>query len=301
VIRRTLAPSSSSTSSRPSSSAASACSWAGIDLRAGLPASAGHNAAILDGSLMQAEARIVRTEQEIPQIGRCMKMEGVKEGKTTVFGGRFSSANCVTEAVESLKPGRYEWSPGPGANRKFSGTLARVTLETVGKARVLCGSGAAHGEFTGQRTEAIALVLSGCESTSLHQSCQSASAAAGEIRTSPLSGELGLINDVEPVKPTVGLDLRATPQASKVASFLCAGHEQVVQGSVIGPVTADVMTAAPTLQFKAAAGHQIPESFEGLAPDTLTTTTSAGSEQSALIGGVKIGAEERIEVKARAF
>jgi hypothetical protein len=84
-------------------------------------------------------------------------------------------------------------------------------------------------------------------------------------------------------------------------SFRCGAGEQVVNGSMIGTLAADKMSAAPILQFRLAAGHQIPEAFEGQAPGTLATTTSAGTEQSALSGKLRISAEEPSEIKARAF
>ena len=268
-----------------------------VDLRAGLPAAAGHNTAILSGSLAQAEARLVKAEQAIPQFGRCTKVEGVKEGKTTVFGGRFGEASCATETVESGKLGRYEWTPGPGPKQKFTSTVGKVTLETVGGVKVTCVSGSGQGEITSLKGESIALVLSGCEERAAHQTCQSASAAVGEIRTSALSGELGFIADTEPLTPVAGLDLKPAPPASSLARFQCGGGERVVTGSVIVPVASGKMSAAPALAFKATGGKQIPEGFEGLPTDTL----SIGSEQLGLTGTVKLAAEERFEVKARAF
>jgi len=267
-----------------------------VDLRAGLPAAAGHNTAILDGSLAQADAGLVKTELEIPQFGRCVKVAGAKEGRD-IFG----ESSCVTESAESGKPGHFEWTPGPGPSPKFTSTVGKVTLETVGGAKVTCIAGSGSGEITSAKTVSIGLVLSGCEDKAVHQKCQSTSAAAGEVKTSALSGELGFVADTEPLAPAVGLDLRATPPASSLARFQCGGGEQVVSGSVIAPVAIDKMTAAPALPFKAAAGKQAPEGFEGLPTDTLGLTTGSGTEQLGLSGTVKLAAEERVEVKARAF
>jgi hypothetical protein len=276
-----------------------------VDLKAGLPAAAGTNTAIMNGMLEQTEARTVKAEQEIPEFGRCTKVEGVTEGKITVYGGKYSSSNCVTEAVESLKPGKFEWAVGPGPSRKFAGTGEITTLETVGKTKVTCSSSSSQGEYTGAKTEKVSFTLSGCASAALQSSCQSSSASGGEIRTTPLVGELGFIKDNEPLTPAVGIDFKPESGAY-VTKFQCGGLEETVAGSVIGSVTPiDKMTALSTLKFKAAKGLQVPQQFEELPKDTLTTTLVSGSgtsvEQSGLTGKTVSTLEELIEIKARAF
>ncbi|MCW2969865.1 MAG: hypothetical protein JWO23_992 [Solirubrobacterales bacterium] len=278
-----------------------------VDLKAGLPSAAGKNTAIMNGSFLQADARIVKTETEIPEWGHCVKVVGVKEGKTTTYSGKFSSANCVTEAVESFAPGKYEWVVGPGPHPKFAGTGEITSFETVGKTKVLCSSSASNGEYTGPKTEKVSFTFSGCESTSLHTACQSNSAAAGEIRSSPLVGELGYINDVAPLKPIVGLDFKPE-SGSEVTKFDCGGLSESIAGSVIGSITpleAQPLTAKSTLKFKAAKGIQAPEQFEELPTDVLSTTLTSGAgtsvEQSGLTGKSAIVGEEPLEIKARAF
>jgi hypothetical protein len=275
-----------------------------VDLKAGLPAAAGTNTAIMNGMLEQAEARIVKTEQEIPLLGRCAKVEGVKEGKTVTYGGKYSSSNCVTEAVESLKPGKYEWSIGPGPKRKFTGSIGVTTLETVGKTKVTCTSGSSQGEYTGVKTETATFAFTGCESAAVP--CQSPSASPGEIRTSSLSGTLGFIKDTEPLKPLVGFDYQPATSGAHVMTFKCGALEQTVDGSVIGAVTAlNKTTAKSTLTFKAAKGVQSPEAFEEEPKDVLSATLTTGSgssvEQSGLKDKAAIVSEEPIEVKARAY
>jgi hypothetical protein len=269
-----------------------------VDLKAGLPAVAGKNTAIMTGSTSQTESRIVKTETEIPEFGRCTKVEGVKEGKVTVYGGKYSSASCVTEAVESLKPGRFEWAVGPGPNRKFAGSGLAATLETVTKAKITCTTSASHGEYTGAKTETATFTFSGCESKVLHAPCQSSSASAGEIRTASLVGELGFIKDSEPLLPAVGLDYRPESGTS-VMKFECGGVEEAVTGSVIASATPlEKTTTAYALKFKAAKGLQVPEQFEELATDTLAL---GSGEQIGLTSTTKGLSEEAIEIKARAF
>ncbi|MCW3069474.1 MAG: hypothetical protein JWL67_2099 [Solirubrobacterales bacterium] len=278
-----------------------------VDLKAGLPAAAGTNTAIMNGSFIQADSRIVKTETEIPQFGHCVKVEGVKEGKTVTYSGKFSSANCVTEAVESLKPGKFEWHVGPGAHPKFTGAGAVTTFETVGKTRVVCSSNSSQGEYTGPKTETVGLTFSGCESRSLHSECHSSSAGPGEIRTATLVGELGYIKDSEPLVPVVGMDFKPA-SGTQVAQFDCGGLSESIAGSVIGsiaPIDSPTLSGLSTVKFKAAKGLQAPEQFEELPKDVLSATVTSGSgstvEQSGLNGNSAVTAEEPLEIKARSY
>src|SRR6202035_5935521 len=127
-------------------------------------------------------------------------------------------------------------------------------------------------------TETVTFTFTGCESAS--GACQSSSASTGEIRTSSLVGELGFINDAEPLKPLVGLDLQPASPATSVAKFECGGVEETVAGSVIGSVPViDKMSSAYTLKFKQAHGLQSPRSFEEMPNDTLATTVGAGAPE----------------------
>jgi hypothetical protein len=276
-----------------------------VDLKAGLPAAAGTNTAIMNGSLEQTESRIVKTEQEIPLFGRCVKVEGVKEGKVIVYNGKYSSSNCVTEAFESKQPGKYEWSAGPGPNRKFTGTGLTTAFETVGKTRIACTATSSEGEYTGTKTEKVTYTFTGCQNPKTHNECQSAGAGPGEIQTSPLVGELGLITDVEPLLPVVGVDLKPE-SSSSLTQFECGGLEESVAGSVIGAVASvDKMSPTMALKFKATKGVQAPEAFEELPKDVPSTTLTSGSsktvEGSGVISSIKYTSEEPIEIKARAF
>jgi hypothetical protein len=274
-----------------------------VDTKAGLPSAAGHNTAIMEGQLEEAEARTVKTEQELPQFGRCVKAF-VKEGKTTTYKGRFTNANCTQETAESPEPGKYEWSPGPGPKAKFSGTLARVTFETLARNKVSCPAGASSGEYTGLKTENVTLTLTGCENSASHAACNSPGAAGGEIR-SALTGTLGFVNDSQWEKPLVGLAL-APRSGSLLASIECAGTEQLVEGGLIANLTApDKMALASTLKAKAVAGKQTPQSFEEVAADAPSTTIVSGpthtTEGSGITASVPQHAEEAIEIKAEAF
>jgi hypothetical protein len=64
------------------------------------------------------------------------------------------------------------------------------------------------------------------------------------------------------------------------------------------------MTTESTLTYKALAGKQVPEQFEGGVPDTLKLDTLAGaevhSEQVGLTAKLKSLGEEPLEIKAKA-
>jgi hypothetical protein len=271
-----------------------------VDLQAGLPAAAGTNTAILNGSLAATGSEVVRGEATLPEIGRCEKVEGVKEGKVTVFHGTYVGSNCVEE--ERTHKGKFEWHPGAGAGKKFTGSSGKVTLETVGNANVACSGSTSAGEYTGTKTVTETVTLTGCVlATAKKESCQSAGTGAGEIVTSPLEGKLGFITNqvkTEGLVVSVGLDLA---HGSSLLTAECGSSKQsvVVGGSVIAPITSlEKMVTASTLKYKAAKGVQAPEQFEEGTKDTLAT--SFGGEpagQSGLNATQKITNEEKLEIK----
>jgi hypothetical protein len=91
-----------------------------VDLVVGLPAPAGENTAILDGKLEAAGARSVKADAALPEVGRCEKVIGEKVGKVTKFNGAYVDSGCIEEQV--LHTGQFEWLPGPGSGKKFTGT-----------------------------------------------------------------------------------------------------------------------------------------------------------------------------------
>jgi hypothetical protein len=274
-----------------------------VDLDAGLPAAAGKNTAILSGGFLAASSRTVTAERALPEVGRCVKVPGVKEEVEegvveTVFHGAFENSTCVGENLANH--GKFEWLPGPGANSKFTGASAATTLETVGHAAIKCAAGAYAGEYTGPKTATETIKLTGCQRTLTKQACQSAGAAAGEIVSSPLEGALGFVQDFyegETLHLSVGLDVKHSP--SLVAAECGATKEAVVvEGSVIGPFgTVDKMVAANTVKYKATAGKQAPEGFEGGPNDTLLAHFGTGSEQAGLTGVEKVTNGEKLEIK----
>jgi hypothetical protein len=269
-----------------------------VDLDAGLPSAAGKNTAIMTGSTEVAEKRVVVQEAALPELGRCVKVPGEGAGREKVFHGRFTTSECVEETVAKL--GKFEWIPGPGPNRKFSGSGGTAKLETPSKTRVICSGLASSGEYTGTKTATATLHFTGCELAGSGP-CQSAGAATGEVVTGALAAELGLIHSEfkEGVASTsAGLDLKRQP--SLLNAECGAGKVSLsVTGSVIGQITpVDKMTSAFTLKFSQSAGKQVPEQFEGGVKDTLTVHLGSGTEAAGLASSSKLANEEKLAVKA---
>jgi hypothetical protein len=272
----------------------------GVDLATGLPSAAGTNTAILNGNLAAASVTAVNAQAALPELGRCVKVPGERLEKSLVYHGGYVDSGCVEKNEGHF--GKFEWTPGAGAGKKFTGESKAVTLETTGGAKVKCLGSTSHGEYTGTKTATLGLTLTGC--TLAGESCQTSTATPGQISTAPLSAQLGFIKDTESegqVTSIVGWDLQA---ASSVISAECGAGKQslVVTGSVIGTISgADKMLAAYTLKFAQTAGKQLPEAFEEEAKDTLSAAFGgAPAEQTGLKASEKIKNEEKHEFKAQA-
>ncbi len=270
-----------------------------VDLIAGVPAAAGHNTAILNSTFENVSSALVKAQREIPELGRCVKLAGVKEGKEKIYGGSYNDSGCLSPS----KGGEYEWTTGPGADPSFTASAGKSTLEAVGGASTLtCAHAATAGSYTGAKTATATITFTGCKLATNKEPCQSAGAASGEIVTGSLQGSLGFVKDAVEggqLNVSVGLDLAGTPN---VLTAECAGTKLAVTGSVIAPFgKIDKTTSSNTLSFKATAGKQASEQFEGGAKDTLATALgTASAVQSGLTSKAKLKSAEPIEVKAEA-
>jgi Subtilase family len=228
----------------------------------------------------------------LPSLGRCVKAAVKKTGE-------WQGAHCVGVAHGK---GAYNFLPGPGAANKLKGSLGAIALETVGKAKIACSSGAGTGEYSGSQKLTLTLTLSGCERTSSHEPCQSVGSGSGQVTTNALEGKYGFISRVKPL--SVGVDLS---REGALATFECTtaalpGKEVVnLEGSAIGPIKRiDSMVSTFAVAYKATAGKQLPEAFEGQAKDTLVTAIAGGSsEQTGLTATFTLTNEEPLEIKAK--
>jgi hypothetical protein len=268
-----------------------------VDLVAGVPAAAGHNTAILNGTFENVSSTLVKDQREIPAFGRCVKLEGVKQGKEKIYSGSYADAGCLNPA----KGGAYEWTPGPGANPSFTAAAGASTLETVGGAALKCSHAVTAGKYTGVKTATATTTFTGCKLVSSKETCQSAGAAAGEIVTGPLEGSLGFITDTAQAEAVlnVSIGLRLTHAASLLTAECASGAKITLSGSVIAPLgTIDKMAASATLAFNATAGKQAPEAFEEEPNSTLQATIGSGSPtQAGLTSKANIKNSELMEIK----
>lgn len=257
-------------------------------------------AVVMTGAVAAASASAV-----LPELGRCVKLTGVKEGGKTVYKGNYRGRTCTT--VSPAKDGKYEWSPGPGALKKFTGEFEEVILTPVNKDTITCGVGTSTGEYTGPKTQTATITLINCENTA-HIGCQTIGAILGEIKSQPLNGELGFI--VGGAVPKAGLDLK--PATGEIfAALECGGEghgtgtQTLLEGSLIGQIMPiDRMTSGFKVKYKTSGGKQSVEKFEGGAKDTLTATTIGPllekiSEETTLTGTHTVANEEPLEIKAK--
>ena len=226
----------------------------------------------------------------LPELGRCLKVEAVKEGKKLVYHGAFKGATC--QKADSNHRGRYEFYPGPGAKNHFYGlaTEPEPVFETVGGSKVSCGEVVFKGEYTGAKTEKVTIGLGGCEegASGSAKYCQSNPAKEGEIEgLQTLEGELGTIKGG--IKPVVGWALKSS---GPLFTFTCGklpevSSEQTIEGSIIGTLSKgffgndlNKMSLGATIKYVAKRGIQSPQAFEGATPDLLTTTKLVGLTQT---------------------
>ena len=220
----------------------------------------------------------------LPEIGRCVKVEGVKEGHTTKFDGKYSDHKC-TRANASSK-GKFEWEPGAGEEKTFEspGTLEPVTLQTAAGTAVECKNSKQDGEYTGATTEKDEISLYECTLSTTHETCQSLrpeeippTAEAGTILSLPIEGTLGFIKQGGK-RPQIGWSYKAKT-GSIMFLFECGSTPLVttditIEGSFISPILKPVnkMVEEYKLHSVASGGKQTPEMFEGGSKDTLTAT-----------------------------
>jgi hypothetical protein len=230
-----------------------------------------------------------------PEVGRC-----VPAANEIIAGKRHWKGVYKNRACTVLNPtneGHWEWVPGPGPNPGFVGQGTpeeTATLETAKGRKITCTNGLAEGELTGPKSEKVNLQLIGCEDTTSKEKCQNFTPEIGEpkptpgkIQTQKLVGGLGFINKA---KKQVGWDIK--PETGPVlAYFECGetpltGTKYVLEGSYITRIYPVNKAIEEFLQFYVAkGGKQIPTSFEGGEPDTLSVKVIEGvSERTESIG-----------------
>ena len=258
----------------------------------------------------------VNASAALPELGRCTKVEGTKEGRKKVYHGKYTDRACTKES--STAGGKYEWSPGPGTEKTFEspGTLEPVTLQTTGTNKIECANSKQFGEYLGPKTEETEISLYECKEAASGEPCQSVrpeetppAPQEGTIISLPVEGELGLVSGGS--KPKVGWDYKAKSGADLFA-FECGkttglGTKVSISGSFIGVVSKIVnhMGEEDRFRYTAPGGRQVPEKFEGGSSDVLTAaflspSLQSSSEQIGYSGNEEQSLSEKLEIKATA-
>jgi hypothetical protein len=206
-----------------------------------------------------------------PEFGRCVKVPaGVK--------GQYTTAKCTSPAT--AEKFSFNWEPGPGPKPQFTMKIKATTvatLEMAGAKKMVCTGQTSAGEYSGLKTIAnVTLTLTGCELEGAK--CTSASAAEGEVVSTPLEGAIGIekTSTEGPLKDKVAMDLLPVGGTGPVMEFSCGLSAVSVSGSVLVPVKTNAMLATATLKYTSTADKQKPESFEAQPVDVLETSLNEG-------------------------
>jgi alpha-tubulin suppressor-like RCC1 family protein len=225
-----------------------------------------------------------------PEFGRCVRV--------TTGTGEFGDGGCTVAGGEK----KYDWLPGPGPNAKFTTKIkldTTFTLEGVGGTKLTCTSAKGTGLYTGAKTlGSVVLTFTGCAFGG--SKCSTAGANAGELVTTTLVGELGIIKTSTEgvVHNEIGLDLKA-PGGGTMVEFSCSTLAGKWKGSVIVPVKTNKMLPTQILKYAAAKGKQKPEAFEGQPKDIIESSLGASEiEQSGWLLAMVQTNGENIEVNS---
>ncbi|HEV3046936.1 MAG TPA: hypothetical protein VGY13_06190 [Solirubrobacteraceae bacterium] len=201
------------------------------------------------------------------------------------------------EAHETGSRQSYELAgnPGPALTREQCETLiesesarAPAVLQTVPVAigkkkvstRVACGGVSATGELSGAKSVAdVTITFSECAVRGTV--CQSPGAQEGEIVSSALGGELGVVKVVKG-KTKLGISL-APAEETPFASFACGEQSVVVSGSTIREVESNHLNKVEPVHYNQSQGAQNPTGFLGAPQDVLSSSIGgAPAEQTGL-------------------
>jgi len=230
----------------------------------------------------------------------CLKWKKlVEEGKTKEAEELLEKHKLTAAECETL----LKENEGKGEGQE------PVVLETVSGNVVECSGVNATGEYSSTKTVSnVDTTFTGCEVPAAEGKgtpCTSPGAKEGEIVTTPLEGELGVIKkEPNPINDTVGIVLFPAPGAS-VAEFECGPffetffEKVVVTGSVIHQVTINKMLLSESEKFVQKNGIQKPESFDGGPADVLESSLNGGTPVQSGEGLLtKLTNEEKIEVNS---
>jgi hypothetical protein len=186
----------------------------------------------------------------------------------------------------------------------FTSTSGKGTLETLGGTQVTCSSDTDTGELTGANggkdIANVVVKFNGCKESVFNAECKTSGAAAGEIKTNVLSGEVGYIKKAAPIE--VGLMLSPTT-AALFAEFNCLGGLVKIQVQNLVEGKALPLNKSETkgeLIYKQKLGMQELNKLEGQTGESLLETSIGGGafEGSGIETTDKITFAEPVELSA---
>lgn len=167
----------------------------------------------------------------------------------------------------------------------------------VQRLHVICGDVEATGEYTGAKTLGTTIVFEECATK--NAACESPGAHEGEIVTSALDGELGLV-EIKKEKIVSGLSLEAVMPSVPFTEFSCGTKKVVVTGSVIQTLKGNRMESAEVQSYGGSKkAVQFPEKFLGQEPDILESSINgeAAEPTTLKVNAFQVNEEkEEIEV-----
>ncbi len=244
-----------------------------------------HVTVVTSSGTSEATSADLFTTLVSPEYGRCLKFYG--------GAGEYRTNTCKGGS-EVYAP--YTWFPAfgpvePLAKTGLKAAGSELKLQTVGGTTITCSAVAGTGEYTAAQTITQTLTLTGCHDGA--GNCQSAGAAAGEVRTSPLQGSLGFYGS----RREVGQELTAE-SGEVVAEFECAGTPVTLRGGVIGGLKkADKMATVATWKAGEKKGVQAVTGFIGGPTVTLEAKLGAGGYEGAAVrANFAEASEEAVEI-----
>jgi hypothetical protein len=238
-----------------------------------------------------------------PEFGRCTKVVGK--------AGKYSNGGCTKNVVGSKTEKEFEWTSGPGAKNKYTGSGAASTLfETTEGYSAGCASEKASGEYVkGSDNKHLTMTLeySGCKVINSPGGaingapCQTGGKASGEAADNPLVGEVGWLDKAKKLtalllEPAPGYAPNFTPIVE------CAGYGFQVRThgrGLLVPIKNDAMKKEEALKFKQTKGIQEPDAWHVGEPGQETTYLELFgpvSGQSGIGFELKLKNEEKLEL-----
>lgn len=215
-------------------------------------------AAVVASAAVLVPAAMAGATWAPPEFGRCVKYA---KGQS---GSGYDNATCTGKSTTGA---RFHWLAGPGPKPGFTASTGSVALsqwsgiigqKSKGPA-LTCSASRTAGEFAGASSETLELTLAGCAMGST--GCQSAGAAAGEVRFTPLEGLL-VVSKHEYWGEAL---VRWSPAIGDVlADFDCGATEVSIEGAILHTIRRDKMRDSEAESLKVGReGVQKPSCYEG--------------------------------------